>query len=288
MEESKEVLLDADVGRAIKRNRLRAGLTQVQLARALSRSGKFLSEVESGKARITQRDLEKLADAMGISGDKMFEAESDNGDSLSWDLPRRIRDVHPTGLTIMSFTQLMTHLDRSGWLRNAKLWSISADPFPEENDLALVEQVASLVSTKQVSLRYVCSADRLNAREREHLPRTQGTLDALPSSLLAALRWSSAMRPHIDPAGNRIVGYAATWPMPAPACCHTLLWVETEDVSWSDVMPLLYCRSTTRTFENPNETVAFWHHMPRELGSKILLDLAQKLKTIPQGRDASL
>ncbi len=276
MADSKQQLLEPGVGWAIRRNRLRAGLTQVQLAKTISRSGKFLSEVENGKARITHRDLERLADAMGISCEKVVEDPAES-EGMAWQMPRRIREVQPTGMTILTFTQMLNHLDRSGWLRNAKLWMIGADTFPEENDLALVEQIASLVAAKDVSLRYVYDASRLSARERADIEGRQGTFDALPSELLAALRWSSAMKA-LDPGSDRVVGYAATWDLPPVCRCHTVLWVETEDVSWSDVMPLLYARSVTRTFENPNETVAFWHHLPRESGSKVLLELARNLK----------
>lgn len=285
-------LLEAAVGRSIKINRIRAGLTQVQLARAISRSGKFLSEVESGKARITQRDLERLADAIGVSSERMSDLGMTEGGDLDGQLPRRVRDVSPAGMTIMSFTQLASHLDRAGWLRNANVWMISAAAFPEEHDVALVEQIASLVATKDIGLRYLFDAERLDEKSREDLGQLQGTFDVLPASLRSALRWSTAMRSHITSgseglASDRLVGYAATWALPAICQSNTLLWVETEDVSWSDVMPLLYCRSTTRTFENPNETVAFWYHLPREVGSRILLELAQKLQSIQRGNGES-
>ncbi len=280
MAEARQSFLESTVGRSIRHNRLRAGLTQVQLARAISRSGKFLSEVENGKTRITRHDLERLADAMGIASEKIHEDHQLNSEAAVLDVPCRIRDLHPTGMTITSFSQLVNHLDRSGWLRSAKLWMIGSQPFPEENDLALVEQIASLVATKDVSVRYVFNADRLNQQERAQMETNQGTLDMLPTSLLDALRWSKAMQEYLDPAAGRVVGYAATWPMPPLSHSHALMWVETEDVSWSDVMPLLYCRGVTRTFENPNEAVAFWYHLPRELGSKLLLDLAQRLRTV--------
>ena len=280
MTEKTHFLLEAEVGRSIRLNRIRAGLTQVQLARAISRSGKFLSEVESGKARITRRDLERLADAIGVSSDRMSDVGMTEGGDPSGQLPLRVRDVSPAGMTIMSFAQLASHLDRAGWLRNANVWMISAAAFPEEHDVALVEQIASLVATKAIGLRYLFDAERLDGNARGELGQLQGTFDVLPSSLRSALRWSTSMRSHINSTPDGLVGYAATWSLPDICRSNTLLWVETEDVSWSDVMPLLYCRSTTRTFENPNETVAFWYHLPREVGSRILLELAQKLKSI--------
>lgn len=281
MVDVEQIFLEAKIGRALKHNRLRAGLTQVQLARAISRSGKFLSEVESGKARITPRDLERLADALGISSERIIE-DVGQPDTNGWQLPRRVREVQPTGMAIMSFTQLICHLDSAGWLRNAKLWSICAEKFPEENDVALVEQIASLVVSKNISLRYVFDAERLDERTRADLVRTQGTFDALPEPLIGALRWSEAMRSSVDAGSDRIVGYAADGGIPVFAQGGPLLWVETEDVSWSDVMPLLYCRSVTRSFENPNESVVFWYHLPRESGSKLLLDLAGELKKLTQ------
>ncbi|MCH8129924.1 MAG: helix-turn-helix transcriptional regulator [Acidobacteria bacterium] len=280
MGKSEEGYLPPQVGSAIRQNRLRAGLTQVQLAGVISRSGKFLSEVENGKARVTRRDLQRLASAMGVSEEAIREIEQANDSAWRWGAPRRIREVQPTGMTILSFEQLTNHLDRSGWLRSAKLWTIGAEPFPEENDLALVEQISSLVAGKDVSLRYVYRSERLNDQERTQLDRTQGTLDALPTSLLAALRWSMAMRKHIDPLSNRIVGYAVDSRLPALCECHTVLWVETADASWSDVMPLLYCRAATRTFENPSDSTSFWYHVPRDRGSRLLLDLAQQLEAI--------
>lgn len=275
--ENKDSLLDVGLGSSIRLNRLRAGLTQVQLARAISRSGKFMSEVETGKARITRRDLERLADALGIRCETILgHGETDVPDVL--DLPRRIRDVQPAGMTILSLVQLLSYLDRSGWLRSARLWMISTEPFPEENDLALVEQLASLVATKDISLRYVYDAGRLTDRERTRLDEVQGTLEALPEALLGALRWSSAMRGRIDPASDRVIGFAMTPPFPVLSQSHSLLWVETEDVSWSEVMPLLYCRGVTRTFENPNESKAFWYQLPRDVGSQLLLELAHRLE----------
>jgi transcriptional regulator with XRE-family HTH domain len=275
-----ESLGDVGVGTAIRRNRLRAGLTQVQLAKSIARSGKFLSEVETGKARITQRDLERLADALGVSIDKMLDGDDGPDDPAQWGTPRRIREVQPSGLTILSFAQLVSHLDRSGWLRGSKIWMVTATEFPEENDLALVEQLAALIATKDVSLRYVFEADRLCAEVGSDLNEIQGTRDVLPESLQRALGWSSRMQPYLDPASGKVIGYATTQPLSDLAQTHTLLWVETEDVSWSDVMPLLYCRASTRTFENPSDSSVFWYHLPRAAGWKVLLGLAQQLNRL--------
>lgn len=287
MEERQENFLQSGMGTTIRVNRLRAGMTQVQLARAISRSGKFLSEVESGKARITSEDLHKLAQAMGVACTTLLEAESGIPGDDGGRIPRRIRDVQPIGMSILSFGELLDYLERSRWLRGSNLWMMGSQPFAEERDLALVEQLASLVATKDVSLRYVFEADRLNVAERDRLSENQGRVEALPSVLLRALRWSSTMRSRMSTMADPVVGYVVSSPLPALCHCHTLLWVETEDVSWNDVMPLLYCRGVTRTFEKPNESTAFWYHLPRDDGSKLLLEVAHQLKAL-QPRNGGL
>ncbi len=271
-------LSQAQIGNVIRRNRLSAGITQVQLAKIIARSGKFLSEVETGKARITRRDLERLADAMGITVDKMLQESTAGTDANDWGLPRRIRDVQPVGLAIQTLPQLFSHIDRSGWLRRAKLWCISNREFPEENDLSLVEHLASLVDGKDVSLRYVFPADRVASGDDAHLANIQGTTDVLPEELVRALRWSNTLKPHLQDPSDRVIGYAVSRTLPMLARAHALLWVETEDVSWSDVMPLLYCRAETRTFENPLEASVFWYHLPKTQGWNLLLELKESLK----------
>ncbi len=278
--ENSEILLEPAVGFSIRQARLRAGITQVQLARVIARSGKFLSEVETGKARITQQDLIKLADSMGVSAETILDHEQPQSGWDAGNAPRRIRDVQPTGLAVQSFGNLMLHLDRSGWLRGARLWMIGHEPFAEERDLALVEQVASLVSAKGIQLRYVFPGDRLNTDQSPHSPDQQGTLELLPDDLVRALRWSAIMRREMARSRECVAGYAVTSPLPTYCHSHTILWVETEDVSWSDVMPLVYCRSMTRTFEKPNESTAFWYHLPRDDGSQFLLELAHQLKVV--------
>lgn len=283
MTEKLQNLSQARLGNAIRRNRLNAGLTQVQLAKIIARSGKYLSEVETGKARITRRDLERLADAMGITVDKMVQEEAAGTESSDWGLPRRIRDVQPVGLAIQTLPQLFNHIDRSGWLRRAKLWCISDQEFPEENDLSLVEHLASLVDGKDVGLRYVFPADRLTTQDHAQLENIQGTTDALPEELVRALCWSNTFKPHFESPSDRVIGYAVSKPLPMLSKAHALLWVETEDVSWSDVMPLLYCRAETRTFENPLEASVFWYHLPKTQGWNLLLELKEALKPSRQG-----
>jgi len=275
------------LGGAIRLNRMRVGLTQVQLGRAISRSGKFISEVENGKARIAERDFERLAETLGLTPGALREGVTGQGESddfgTGFGIGRRIRDVQPTGLTIQTFGHLLNHLDRAGWLRGANLWMIGHEPFPEEGDLALVELLASVIGSKEARLRYVFGAGRLGAEGRGQLSDTQGSFDVLPDPLAAALRWSSPMRKILLESPPRVIGYAVEQPLPELCRCHTMLWIETQDVSWSDVMPLAYCRAVTRTFEKPNESTAFWYHLPRDEASRLLLGLAEQLKGVPPG-----
>jgi len=276
MSDSRQQILDSNVGAAVRSARVRVGMTQIQLARVIARSGKFLSEVETGKAKINRHDLEKLAQAMGVSCDALLEGATNNDPDLS--VTRRIRDVQPTGLTVMNFAQLVTHLDRTGWLRGAAVWLISAEPFPEERDVALIEQLAAVIQTKKARLRYVFPAERLAASLRDQLDEIMGTAQALPPSLATALRWSPTMGDILRQDDQAVVGHPIAQPLPPLCEAHTLLWLETADVSWSEVMPLLYCRCVTRTFEKPNESSAFWYHLPREDGSRLLLEWAQLLR----------
>lgn len=277
MAENSRKFLEPGIGAVIRATRLRAGITQVQLARSISRSGKFLSEVETGKARITRRDLDRLADALGVASEALLAGEPNSDGANAWSPPQRIRDLQPTGLTILTFSRLIEHLDRRGWLRGANLWMVGVEPFAEEQDVALVEQVASVLTAKKISLRYVFPTERLSRSAYEQLSTIQGTMEVLPGALLRALRWSATMRAHLQEYPESLAGYALAGPLPTLAHSHTLLWIETGDVSWSDVMPLLYCRGVTRTFEKPNESMTFWYHLPRDEGSRLLLELARQL-----------
>lgn len=255
-------------------------MTQAQLAAAISRTGKYLSEVETGRARVSETDLHKLATALGVSVEKLVETDPAELDQQVQELPRRIREPQPTGLVLFTFQQLIDYLDRAGWLRNCKMWSMSREPFPEENNVALVEQLGELVTSKGVKLCYVYPQQRLKSSPLDHAPAFQGTPDALPANLVSALRWSAKLRAQMDEAPDAVAGYALEGGFPFFSPLQSYLWIETADTSWSEVMPLLYGRSETRTHENSNASAPFWYHLPRDCGSRMLISLAQCVKMI--------
>jgi len=272
--------VSATIGKAIRTNRLRAGMTQSQLAAVISRTGKFLSEVETGRTRISEAELAKLATALGVSPDRLLKADPVELDREVEELPRRIRDSQPTGLVLFTLQQLIDYLDRAGWLRSRRLWSLSHEPFPEERNIALVEQLAELVHTRGLRLRYVYPRHRLKDASDNLSGVLQGTSQALPEPLLNALRWSTRLREHMDADPSSVVGYALddSFPFFSPLQSH--LWVETADTSWSEVMPLLYGRSETRTHENASASAPFWYHLPRDMGSRMLIGLAHCIKMV--------
>ena len=255
-------------------------MTQAQLAAGISRTGKFISEVETGRTRLSEADVAKFATALGVSLDSLVEADAAELDQQVEELPRRIRESQPAGMVLFTFPQLIEHLDRSGWLRQGRLWSLSAEPFPEENDVALVEQLGELAASKGVRLRYVYPTRRLETSPPDSLPAVQGTREALPAALVSALRWSGRLRERMEQVPDAVTAYVLgdAFPFFCPLQSH--LWVETAGTSWSDVMPLLYGRSETRTHENSNASVPFWYHLPRDRGSRILISLAQCIKRI--------
>jgi transcriptional regulator with XRE-family HTH domain len=255
-------------------------MTQAQLAASISRTGKYISEVETGRTRLSEPEVAKLATVLGVSPNSLVEADANALEQQVEELPRRIRESQPTGLMLFSFPQLIEHLDRSGWLRQCKLWSVSAEPFPEENDVALVEQLGELAASKGVRLRYVYSAQRLKTSPPESLPAVQGTREALPAALVSALGWSAKLREQMEQMPDAVTAYVLGEEFPFFSPLQSYLWVETAGTSWSDVMPLLYGRSETRTHENSNASVPFWYHLPRDRGSRMLISLAQCVKMI--------
>jgi transcriptional regulator with XRE-family HTH domain len=255
-------------------------MTQAQLAVMIGRTAKYISEVETGRARLSESELKKLAVALGVSHDKILEADPAELDQQVEELPRRIREAQPTGMVLFTFQQLIDHLDRAGWLRSCKMWNVSWDPFPEESDVTIVEQLGNLVETRSVRLLYLFPRQRLEPGAAEASSAIQGTTQTLPASLADALRWSATLRTHLDAADDRIVGYAMSDEFPLFSPLHSHLWVETADTSWSEVMPLLYGRAETRTHENSNASVPFWYHVPRDCGSRMLYTLAQCIKRV--------
>ena len=272
--------IPATIGKAIRTNRLRSGKTQVQLAATISRTGKYISEVETGRTRLSEADLNRIADALGVTADKLLEADPAELEQQVEELPRRIRESQPSGLTLFTFGQLIDYLDRAGWLRDCTAWNLSAEAFPEENDVALVEQLAELVTTRSLQLCYVFPRQQLTAAAGDYASAVQGTRDVLPVSLLSGLRWSAKLRKHMEEHPGSVVGYALDEGLPFFSALQSYLWIQTARASWSEVMPLLYGRSETRTHENSRASEPFWYHVPRVRGSRMVITLGESVKTV--------
>jgi transcriptional regulator with XRE-family HTH domain len=257
-------------------------MTQAQLAASINRTGKFISEVETGRARLSDSDTSKLASALGVTVEKLLQADPDELEQQVEDLPRRIRESQPSGMVLFTFPQLIDYLDRAGWLRNCRMWSLAWEPFPEEENIALVEQLGELVSTKGLKLCYVFPRKRLTAVGEPAGGARQGTAEVLPPPLIDALRCSARLRDRSSAAPDTVVGYALRDDFPFFSPLQSYLWIDTADTSWSEVMPLLYGRSETRTHENTNTSVPFWYHLPRARGSRMVINLSQCVKAIDQ------
>jgi transcriptional regulator with XRE-family HTH domain len=63
------------VGDNIRRLRLKAGLTQEELALKSGLSQGYVNQLESGKRRFTQKSLELIADALSIPMGELFREE---------------------------------------------------------------------------------------------------------------------------------------------------------------------------------------------------------------------
>jgi transcriptional regulator with XRE-family HTH domain len=255
-------------------------MTQTQLAAIINRTGKYISEVETGKARLSEAETNKLAEALGVAVDKILKADPVELAQQVNDLPRRIRESQPTGLVVFAFQQLIDHLDRAGWLRNCTIWNVSSEPFPEENNVTLVEQLGELAATRAVRLIYVYPRTRIPESSPKGEALLQGTAQALPASLMNALGWSDKLRDKMEMDPQTVRGYGLESDFPFFSSLHSHLWIETADTSWSEVMPLLYGRAETRTHENSNASVPFLYHVPRDRGSRMLITLAQRIKAI--------
>lgn len=60
------------VGNNIRRLRLKAGITQEELALRSGLSQGYINQLESGKRRYTQKSLELIADALSIPMEELF------------------------------------------------------------------------------------------------------------------------------------------------------------------------------------------------------------------------
>ncbi|MBI4379344.1 MAG: helix-turn-helix transcriptional regulator [Nitrospinae bacterium] len=64
------------VGNNIRRLRLKAGLTQEDIALESGLSQGYVNQVESGKLRFTQKSLELIADALSVPLSELFRDEN--------------------------------------------------------------------------------------------------------------------------------------------------------------------------------------------------------------------
>ena len=255
-------------------------MTQAQLAAVISRTGKYLSEVETGRARLTEPELEKLATALGVTVETIVDADPDDLDQQVGMLPQRIRDAQRTGPVVLGFQQLIDYVERSGWLRQSRVWNLSSGPFPEEQDIARVEQLADLTDSRAIQLCYVFPKKRLPPGSDGAPGPVQGSSACLPAPLFHALRWAERLREGMDRQPDLVRGYALDESFPYFSPLQSYVWVETAEASWSEIMPLLFARAETRTHESSNASVPLWYHVPRDSGSEMVISLARWIKEI--------
>ena len=60
------------LGQNIKKIRMRKGMSQGDICRKLDMDRSYMSAIESGKKNITIQQLERLAQALGVSVDKLL------------------------------------------------------------------------------------------------------------------------------------------------------------------------------------------------------------------------
>ena len=66
------MLISKKLGDNIKRIRTRKGMSQGDICRALDMDRGYMSAIENGKKNITIQQLERLAQALGVSADKLL------------------------------------------------------------------------------------------------------------------------------------------------------------------------------------------------------------------------
>ncbi len=64
--------LSKKLGQNIKRIRLKKCMSQGDICRAIDMDRSYMSAIESGKKNVTLIVLEKLANALGVSGDELL------------------------------------------------------------------------------------------------------------------------------------------------------------------------------------------------------------------------
>ena len=66
------MLISKRLGDNIKKIRTRKGMSQGDICRALDMDRSYMSAIENGKKNITISQLERLAQALGVSVDKLL------------------------------------------------------------------------------------------------------------------------------------------------------------------------------------------------------------------------
>lgn len=66
------MLITERLGANIKKIRVRKGMSQGDICRALDMDRGYMSAIENGKKNITLQQLERLAQALGVSPDKLL------------------------------------------------------------------------------------------------------------------------------------------------------------------------------------------------------------------------
>lgn len=66
------MLISKRLGDNIKKIRTRKGMSQGDICRALDMDRGYMSTIENGKKNITIQQLERLAQALGVSVDKLL------------------------------------------------------------------------------------------------------------------------------------------------------------------------------------------------------------------------
>lgn len=66
------MLISERLGKNIKKIRTRKGMSQGDICRVLDMDRGYMSAIENGKKNITIQQLERLAQALGVSPDKLL------------------------------------------------------------------------------------------------------------------------------------------------------------------------------------------------------------------------
>jgi len=66
------MLISKKLGENIKKIRIQKGMSQGDICRALDMDRGYMSTIENGKKNITIQQLERLAQALGVSVDKLL------------------------------------------------------------------------------------------------------------------------------------------------------------------------------------------------------------------------